>query len=132
MTARLECRTNISPLCGVCIACLSHLWEDNQNVIIRYYPYHTVRLVKEYARLGCEFCKYVALVLRLYHPDIDKYDDVPLQIYMPGARAWKGHRFVHLNWRPNGTWEAIKIPGVTEGQKYKLTQVFHPFGEKGM
>jgi hypothetical protein len=128
----LSRNSNVSRLCKACATSLSHLWEDNRGVVVRYHPHNTIRLIKEYSALGCEFCKYIALVLRLFHPHFERYDNVPLQIYLPGAKAWKGYRFVHLNWRPSRTWEAIEIPEVTDGLKSRVTQTFHPFGIKGL
>ncbi|KAK3934042.1 HET-domain-containing protein [Diplogelasinospora grovesii] len=114
-----RCGTDISKLCVACARCFDHLWGENHHVAIKYYPHNTIRLVKESARFGCRFCEYMTLVLRLHHHDFDQHDDIPLQMYIPGAKAWSSYRWIHLNWHPVCTWEA-----------YKLTQVCHPFGEK--
>ena len=122
---------NTSQLCKACARCLDHLWKDNHDVVIKFHPHDTIRLVKAHASLGCRFCDFMALFLRLNHRDFDQYNDVPLQLFIPPAKSWGSYRWIHLNWRPNRAWEQIRIPGITEGQKYMLTQVCHPFGETG-
>src|SRR6266536_1972699 len=120
-----------SSLCETCAASLEHLWKDNLNIIIRFYPFQTIRLVREHASRGCELCKAITVTIRLQDPYFDQFGEVPMQICLPPAKAWNGYRFIHLNWRPDNIWETLPVVGMNQKHKYRISQVLHPFGEQG-
>jgi hypothetical protein len=117
--------------CTTCATCLEHLWKNNRNVVVRFHHFKTIRLVREDAYRGCELCKAITAAIRLQDPYFNQFGNVPLQIYLPPAKAWSGYRFIHLNWRPNNMWETLPIVGTHENRRYKTSQVLHPFSERG-
>jgi len=120
-----------SSFCETCATCLEHLWKDNLNVDIRFLRFKTLQLVREDARRGCELCKAITASVRLQDPYFNQFGEIPLQIYMPPAKAWNSYRFIHLNWRPDDVWETLPMVGMHEKYKYRISQVLHPFGEQG-